>query len=522
VAKDISKDIFAPAKNRKLVNFSKLRPVADFEANELQKITLFQVGEQWMNLHGAGPIGDAFQVDLTADSLAYVVRSGTFVLPGGFAVVVPQDVVVPAGSVPVGTRTDYLYLNYMIDEEDSVESPELIATDILGPNAVVFGETATRDRYVMSFEVAEGSLPVSLGAGEALYVLATSGRTATAVIDPNEITDTRRKFGATYVRSGLKFKIDPSNPFQVNWGAGTVSVEGVTTAVSAGNYVASPGAIQYLYVTGAGAVQQALTLPLHSVLPAVRLESSLSATTIFDLRRFAPSSGTGGGGGTEVEYVTLDNLQPGDPVYLSSASQVSLADADIPARTPAIGVAVDAVTSGNIARIMVVGDVDDPSWSWTAGQIVYLASGGGLTQTDFTETDANKGKIRQKLGVAVTPTRIHVNVDPDHEVVGEQETVDMVIRGVTELGDANTDIIRQKGLVAELDTRTTETSFDLLGRLSQVLEKNGITTLRTLTFNYVGATTDVATSVEVVDGKTITSTYTYGVGGDFTITKSVI
>jgi len=79
-----------------------------------------------------------------------------------------------------------------------------------------------------------------------------------------------------------------------------------------------------------------------------------------------------------------EDLALGDPVYFSAADTVSKADADkaTPAKAKMIGVASAAATNGNPATIISYGDeVAGAGSGWTVGSIVYVATGGGLTQT---------------------------------------------------------------------------------------------------------------------------------------------
>lgn len=55
----------------------------------------------------------------------------------------------------------------------------------------------------------------------------------------------------------------------------------------------------------------------------------------------------------------------------------------------------------------------DEDWGFTPGEPVYLAEGGGFTQTK----PADAGDIVQTLGVAVEAEVVHLDIDPDYNTV---------------------------------------------------------------------------------------------------------
>lgn len=55
----------------------------------------------------------------------------------------------------------------------------------------------------------------------------------------------------------------------------------------------------------------------------------------------------------------------------------------------------------------------DQDWGFTPGEPVYLAEGGGFTQTK----PADSGDLVQSLGVAVEAEVIHLDIDPDYTTV---------------------------------------------------------------------------------------------------------
>jgi hypothetical protein len=64
---------------------------------------------------------------------------------------------------------------------------------------------------------------------------------------------------------------------------------------------------------------------------------------------------------------------------------------------------LSAATAGTVVPVATFGLVDEPSWSWTPGQPLYLAADGVLSAA------APTLGILARLAVAVTPTRIFID-----------------------------------------------------------------------------------------------------------------
>ena len=69
----------------------------------------------------------------------------------------------------------------------------------------------------------------------------------------------------------------------------------------------------------------------------------------------------------------------------------------------ALGLAISSAQVGESVRVQRMGAVDDESWSWTAGQRLYLAQDGRLTVTP-----PQDGAFFV-VGTAVSPTRVLLN-----------------------------------------------------------------------------------------------------------------
>ena len=68
-----------------------------------------------------------------------------------------------------------------------------------------------------------------------------------------------------------------------------------------------------------------------------------------------------------------------------------------------MGIASSSASVGEDVIVIVTGEVDEPTWTWSPGE-VYLSTDGTLTQTPPTT-----GYL-QVIGVALTPTRLTVGI----------------------------------------------------------------------------------------------------------------
>ena len=89
-------------------------------------------------------------------------------------------------------------------------------------------------------------------------------------------------------------------------------------------------------------------------------------------------------------YTAGENISIGDPVYLSAADTVLKCDADLGGGDKegrVLGVARAAATTSNPVEIISLGPAPAVGSGWTVGAPVYLAVGGGLTQTKPTPSN---------------------------------------------------------------------------------------------------------------------------------------
>jgi hypothetical protein len=109
--------------------------------------------------------------------------------------------------------------------------------------------------------------------------------------------------------------------------------------------------------------------------------------------------------GVPVSTVTLlaSGAISGHRVVVADATGVAAyADATNPAHSGrVVGITLGAAADGDPVTVAVGGDIEEPSWTWSAGPL-YLGTAGGLTQS------APTSGFVQVLGVALSPTRIVV------------------------------------------------------------------------------------------------------------------
>lgn len=101
------------------------------------------------------------------------------------------------------------------------------------------------------------------------------------------------------------------------------------------------------------------------------------------------------------------NLTIWAPVYLTSSGTWAAADATSVSTAPCRGLAVAAATTGNPVTVLMQGVARHDAWTWTPGADIYLAVGGGLTQTKPTGTT---GYVVQAIGYALSATSIRISL----------------------------------------------------------------------------------------------------------------
>ncbi len=106
----------------------------------------------------------------------------------------------------------------------------------------------------------------------------------------------------------------------------------------------------------------------------------------------------------ENAYTCSEDIAKGDPVYMSGSDTIGKGDCDIDAKSRIIGVAKAAATSGNPCEIISMGEAAGAGSGWTANDSIYLASGGGLTNSV-----PGAGKRVVLIGYAMTSTDLFIH-----------------------------------------------------------------------------------------------------------------
>ena len=90
-------------------------------------------------------------------------------------------------------------------------------------------------------------------------------------------------------------------------------------------------------------------------------------------------------------------------VYISSASTVLVADANLAGAFPARGLVVADTANGAPATILTQGVVRNDAWNWTVGGNIFLSeTAGGLTQTPPVQTAPTAISTVHTVGWAVS------------------------------------------------------------------------------------------------------------------------
>jgi len=105
--------------------------------------------------------------------------------------------------------------------------------------------------------------------------------------------------------------------------------------------------------------------------------------------------------GREITIEAGENIAQYDAVYIKPVDgKIYKAKADSFSTMSAIGIASNAITSGNQGKVRTLGWINNAGWSFTAGDIIYLDA---ATAGAVTATAPDKSQI---IGTAKTTTKI--------------------------------------------------------------------------------------------------------------------
>ena len=112
--------------------------------------------------------------------------------------------------------------------------------------------------------------------------------------------------------------------------------------------------------------------------------------------------------GVVLKMTALTGLALGEAVFIDSNGKLDEADADAVTSMPAIGVALEANSSGGDAevKILIQGILRDDTYNFTPGADLFI----GTTEGEITATaPSGSGDTVQKVGVALTADSVYLN-----------------------------------------------------------------------------------------------------------------
>ena len=99
----------------------------------------------------------------------------------------------------------------------------------------------------------------------------------------------------------------------------------------------------------------------------------------------------------------------GDVCYVGSDGFLHLADADASSTMPALYMAVESISNGSIGDFLRTGIVQDNTWSWTVGGLIYVSTTGSSTHTLTQTAPSGSGDQVQVVGVALHADKMDFN-----------------------------------------------------------------------------------------------------------------
>ena len=116
--------------------------------------------------------------------------------------------------------------------------------------------------------------------------------------------------------------------------------------------------------------------------------------------------GPGGGGASSVIETANSNLSGGKVVQIVGSDLVDYADKDSPSVGNVLGITLNAALQGDSVSVQMVGEITEPTWSWTLGSPIFLGNTGQMTQVVPTS-----GYLMQ-VAVPVSATKVNVAILP--------------------------------------------------------------------------------------------------------------
>lgn len=126
--------------------------------------------------------------------------------------------------------------------------------------------------------------------------------------------------------------------------------------------------------------------------------------------------GTGGSSGqVQLTGTAAQNLSGHRAVYRRPDGLFDYADAATPAHHfAAIGVTTGAALAGAAVTVVMLGEVVESGWTWSAPGAIFLGLGGALTQVVPTAPGSDFLAV---IGAAISPTRMYVDRQPSIDLI---------------------------------------------------------------------------------------------------------
>lgn len=149
----------------------------------------------------------------------------------------------------------------------------------------------------------------------------------------------------------------------------------------------------------------------------MNIEKALSVEDADILSQYVHVAVDGVAGGQPIRYDLTANetINIGQPVYVSSANTVNLADADTLNTSHVLGIAITDATANTTVTVLSDGSVERADWTaitgsanLVAGAVYYLSTtAGGLTVTPPT----GDGDNIVRCGIAVSTTKFDIEIN---------------------------------------------------------------------------------------------------------------
>jgi len=131
-----------------------------------------------------------------------------------------------------------------------------------------------------------------------------------------------------------------------------------------------------------------------------------------------PGPSTGGSVGASTLTITGTAAVPiggHRAVYRRPDGLIDYASADNPGcMNESIWITTGAAAAGDDVTAVVLGELSEPSWTWTPGAPIFLGLTGILTQTPLAEPTADFLAV---IGYAPIPTKMFVNRQPSIDLI---------------------------------------------------------------------------------------------------------